>query len=67
MRGWICEFCFKRSWATQLPKEWDFVWQSSVCPDCVIRVKGDGGYGVVRGGEYSSKPDPRAKYSRRGI
>ena len=55
-----CEFCYKQV-DGKLPSDWDLVWQSCVCPDCKKRVKEDGGYNVVKGGAYSSGPDPREK------
>ncbi|HUW34212.1 MAG TPA: hypothetical protein VM223_21605 [Planctomycetota bacterium] len=55
----ICEFCFRAFYGQELPKEWDFVWQSAVCPDCRERVQREGGYGVVKGGAYATIPDPR--------
>ena len=57
---WICEFCYKPVQG-DLPKEWEFVFQSAVCPDCKIKVEKDGGYWVVKGGSYSYCKDPRSK------
>ena len=56
---WICEFCHKTI-NGELPDDWDFVWQSAVCPECKEKVARDGGYGVVKGGAYATGPDPRA-------
>ena len=56
---WICEFCYKTSDESKLPKGWDFVWQSAVCPECQQKVATDGGYAVVKGGTYATIPDPR--------
>lgn len=58
---WVCEFCFKIYEGDKLPDDWDFAWQSAVCPDCIKRVAADGGYGVVPGGKYATGPDPRTK------
>ena len=59
--SWICEFCFRKAYTNVLPRGWDLVWQSAVCPKCVERVKEDGGYAVVKGGAYANgKRDPRS-------
>lgn len=58
---WVCEFCFKQTNRNQLPADWDWVWQSAVCPGCRERVQRDGGYNVVKGGAYAGgRTDPRA-------
>ncbi len=36
---WVCEFCYRKSNRKILPKDWDLVWQSAVCPKCQERVK----------------------------
>lgn len=55
---WICEFCYKTV-KGKFPKGWDWQWQSAVCPECQAKVARDGGYGVVLGGAYATKKDPR--------
>ena len=60
---WVCEYCYRIFYGTKLPDDWDFVWQSAVCPDCKGKVAQDGGYGVVPGGKYAIGPDPRAGLS----
>lgn len=57
---WICEFCYARLYVVMLPKSWEFVWQSAVCPECHARAQQDGGYSVVKGGAYAEVSDPRA-------
>ena len=57
---WVCEYCYRIFYGTRLPDDWDFVWQSAVCPDCKGKVAQDGGYGVVPGGKYAIGPDPRS-------
>jgi len=57
---WVCEYCFRTIYINSLPADWEFVWQSAVCPECRKRVKHDGGYFVVKGGAYATGPDPRA-------
>lgn len=58
--GWICEFCYARYFGDVLPPEWDWIYQSAVCPVCRVRVQQDGGYHVVVGGAYAGdEPDPR--------
>jgi hypothetical protein len=62
---WICEFCFKTIKGKILPDSWDWVWQSAVCPECLERVKTDGGFFKVPGGAYAGgKADPRAANGR---
>ena len=57
---WVCEFCHETFYGDTLPHEWDWVFQSAVCPACIPRVKADGGYAVVLGGAYAgNRPDPR--------
>lgn len=58
---WCCEFCYIVVLEGNLPKDWDLVWQSAVCPNCQNRVEADGGYAVVKGGAYSDgRTDPRS-------
>ena len=65
---WTCEYCFRPFYGEKLPDDWDFVWQSAVCPDCKVKVAADGGYFVVPGGKYATGPDPRAtRHSWPGI
>ncbi len=59
--AWVCEFCYVCVMDGDLPKGWDLVWQSAVCPSCQERVKRDGGYMKVGGGAYSEeRTDPRS-------
>jgi hypothetical protein len=59
---WVCEFCFRKSFKSLLPRNWDLVWQCAVCPRCQLRVAQHGGYTVVKGGAFADgKPDPRAE------
>lgn len=51
--NWICEFCFKVYDGDRLPDDWDFIFQSAVCPECKPKVQVDGGYQVVKGGAYA--------------
>lgn len=58
--AWVCEFCFACLMDGDLPKDWDLVFLSAVCPSCQKKVKRDGGYGIVKGGAYSDgRRDPR--------
>ncbi len=59
MMGWICEFCYTQRYTDILPRAWDLVWQSAVCPVCRCRVAKNGGYYVVKGGAYALGKDPR--------
>lgn len=57
---WVCEFCYDTVSDDDLPRTWDLVWQSAVCPRCQPRVMADGGYATVPGGAYAGdRPDPR--------
>jgi hypothetical protein len=56
---WVCEFCFALLWADRLPANWQFIWQSAICPECWPKVQRDGGIAVVKGGAYATTPDPR--------
>ncbi|MFL6416122.1 MAG: hypothetical protein ACJ74Y_10710 [Bryobacteraceae bacterium] len=59
---WVCEFCFRTIKDDVLPNNWEWIYQSAVCPDCKARVEASGGYRVVMGGAYAgSRKDPRAK------
>ena len=61
---WICEFCYRVLVNTPiLLPEWDFVWQSAVCPECRHKVVADGGFYVVVGGAYANGPDPRETFT----
>ncbi|HVU26523.1 MAG TPA: hypothetical protein VHG71_02165 [Verrucomicrobiae bacterium] len=58
---WICEFCFRTTSTPSLPSDWDFIFQSAVCPDCKPKVETGGGYHVVKGGAFAGRrKDPRA-------
>jgi hypothetical protein len=64
---WICEFCFLICDENVLPSNWDFAFQSAVCPECKERVLTDGGYFKVKGGAYAeSFIDPRWLISKHG-
>src|ERR1035437_1558016 len=60
----ICEFCYKElpAGAHAEAHGWNLVFQSFVCPECFRRVSVDGGFAVVKGGAYASRPDPRLKF-----
>ncbi len=51
---WICFYCYKPA-TGNLPNDWDLIWQSPVCPDCLKRAK----TGVTIGGEFAYMDDPR--------
>lgn len=68
MDGWVCEFCHETTPGDVLPPEWDWVFQSAVCPSCRVKVQADGGYHVVKGGAYAEgRPDPRAVARRQHL
>ena len=56
---WICEFCYKPC-AGNLPSDWEFIFQSAICPDCIIRAKSESKLLTeIKGGEYAYISDPR--------
>jgi hypothetical protein len=60
---WICAYCYRALLKGNLPPDWDLVFQSPICPDCLARAKRehpDDWPRVVKCGEYANgKPDPR--------
>jgi hypothetical protein len=60
---WVCEMCFKKTNRKILPVGWDLIWQSAICPACLVKLsKIPNWQATVPGGYFSKgKKDPRAK------
>jgi hypothetical protein len=58
---WICELCYKPV-VGNLPNDWELVWGSAMCPDCMNKVKLSGKSIMdTKCGCFSYMPDSRGK------
>jgi hypothetical protein len=60
MNKWVCEYCYATSDDSILPPDWDMIWQSVVCPECVRRLAAKTiEVHTTPGGAFANTVDPR--------